>query len=151
RANPRSNLLRRSAALLRRTVVSLPADAVLVPEFRHKDVPLARLVATLSGSALIVDPLVSRLDTQVGDWGSASAASLQGDHNRPLAHAAVRFADLLLCDTAAHAAYFQTRHRVPRERCAVVPVGFDDTVFQPRPEPTGPFEVAFFGSFLPLH
>src|SRR5262249_44813063 len=44
-----------------------------------------------------------------------------------------------------------TRHRVPRERCAVVPVGFDDTVFQPRPEPTGPFEVAFFGSFLPLH
>jgi glycosyltransferase involved in cell wall biosynthesis len=125
---------------------------VLVPEFRHKDVPQARLLSTLAGVPLIVDPLVSRVDTKVGDWGTTRAGSLQAEHNARIDRAAVRFADLVLCDTPGHARYFQERYRVPPERTAVVPVGFDDTVFQPSPEPpASPFRVAFFGSYLPLH
>ena len=102
-----------------------------MPEFRHKDVPLARFLADLSGASLVVDPLVSRYDTKIDDWGSAAPHSLQASHNRRIDRAAVRFADLLLCDTRAHAAYFRDRYRVPSERIAVVPVGFDDTVFRP--------------------
>src|SRR5678816_3822256 len=126
--------------------------ALLVPEFRHKDVPLARLLATLAGTGLVVDPLVSRYDTKVGAWGTTAPGSLQADHNRRIDRAALRFADLVLCDTAAHAAYYQRHTRVPPERCAVVPVGFDDAVFRPLPEPpAAPFRVAFYGSYLPLH
>jgi glycosyltransferase involved in cell wall biosynthesis len=144
--------LRRSALLLRRFARAARPDVVLVPEFRHKDVPLARLLASVSGAALVVDPLVSRWDTKVADWGATSPRSLQADHNRRIDRAAVRFADLLLCDTRAHALYFHRFYRTPLSRVAVVPVGFDDSVFRPLPPPpVAPFRVAFFGSYLPLH
>jgi len=142
----------RYARLLRRYLKRGVSDAVLVPEFRHKDVPLARLLTCVSGASLVVDPLISRYDTKVDDWGSTRRGSLQADHNRRIDRAAMRFADLLLCDTPQHAAYFQACCRVPPERCAVVPVGYDDTLFRPLPEPPeAPFRVAFFGSYLPLH
>ncbi len=152
RAPPRARFVRRSATLGWRVRRVLPATAFLVPEFRHKDVPLARLIATLNGTALVVDPLVSRYDTKVGDWGTTAAHALQAGHNQRIDRAALAFADLVLCDTQAHAEYYQTAYRVRPDRCAVVPVGFDDTVFAPIPEPPpGPFRVAFFGSYLPLH
>jgi len=153
RAPSRARLVRRSAVLVARWSRLARPDAVLVPEFRHKDVPLARFLADLAGASLVVDPLVSRYDTKVDDWGSAAPASLQAGHNRRIDRAAVRFADLLLCDTEAHARYFHAHYRVPLARIAVVPVGFDDTVFRPLAPAaaTAPFRVAFFGSFLPLH
>jgi len=146
------NSLLRYPVLLARHARRAHCDALLVPEFRHKDVPLARLLATISRASLVVDPLVSRYDTRVHDWGNVSETSISAAHSRRVDRAAVRFADLLLCDTAQHAAYFAHAYRVPSERCAVVPVGFDDVVFQPQPEPAlQPFRVAFYGSFLPLH
>jgi glycosyltransferase involved in cell wall biosynthesis len=152
RTRTRSRLPRRTLDLLWRWGRGPRGDALLVPEFRHKDVPLARLLATLAGIPLVVDPLVSRHDTKVGDWGSTAEHSLQADHNRRIDRAAVRFADLVLCDTPQHARYFQDNYRVPAAACAVVPVGFDDSIFQPLPEPeAAPFRVAFFGSYLPLH
>jgi glycosyltransferase involved in cell wall biosynthesis len=150
--DPRARGVRRTIQLGWRWIRQARPDAVLVPEFRHKDVPLARLLATLSGASLVVDPLISRWDTKVEDWASTAPASLQADHNRRIDRAAVRFADLLVCDTAAHARYFERHYRAPAERCVVVPVGFDDTLWQPAPEPgEAPFRVAFFGSYLPLH
>jgi glycosyltransferase involved in cell wall biosynthesis len=144
--------LPRYAALVAAFARQRRAPVLLVPEFRHKDVPLARLLATLSGASLVVDPLISRYDTRVHDWRSSAPGSWAADHSRRVDRATVRFADLVLCDTALHAALFQRDYRVPAERCAVVPVGFDDVVFQPCPEPSvGPFRVAFFGSYLPLH
>ena len=149
--NWQSSLLR-YAALLGRHVRHARCDVLVVPEFRHKDVPLARLLASVSRASLVVDPLVSRYDTRVHDWGNVPDASFTAAHSRRVDRAAMRFADLLLCDTAQHAHYFARAYRVPLERCAVVPVGFDDVVFQPLPEPVAPpFRVAFFGSFLPLH
>jgi len=152
RSAARGSPLLRGIRLARQAFSGAGADALLVPEFRHKDVPLGRLVATLRNAALLVDPLVSRYDTKVGDWGTTAVGSLQADHNHRIDRAAMRFADVLLCDTAAHARFFQEEFRVPAARCAIVPVGFDDAVFQPLPEPAdGAFEVAFFGSYLPLH
>lgn len=144
--------LLRYAILLGRHLRRAACDAILVPEFRHKDVPLARALSSLSRASLVVDPLVSRYDTRVNDWGTAAPASFVAAHSQRVDRAAVRFADLLVCDTEAHARYFEDSYRVPHERCAVVPVGFDDVVFQPLPQPAEqPFRVAFFGSYLPLH
>src|SRR5262249_51828256 len=50
-------------------------DAVLVPAFRHKDVPLARLLA--GRRPLVFDPLVSRWDTLVEDWALHAPGSAQ--------------------------------------------------------------------------
>jgi glycosyltransferase involved in cell wall biosynthesis len=142
----------RYAALIAAFARQPRAPVILVPEFRHKDVPLARLLATLTAATLVVDPLISRFDTRVHDWRSSAEGSWAADHSRRVDRAAVRFADLVLSDTSLHAAYFQREYRVPAARCAVVPVGFDDVVFRPCDEPsTGPFRVAFFGSYLPLH
>lgn len=152
RAPVRARLLRRSVLLLLRWLRTPRPDAILVPEFRHKDVPLARFLADCAGVPLIVDPLVSRYDTKIEDWRNASPDSFQAAHNRRLDRAAMRFADLLICDTTAHADYYVRHTRVPKVRTAVVPVGFDDVVFRPLPPPPiGPFRVAFYGSFLPLH
>jgi len=151
-ADPRQSFVRRYAHLAWNLRHVGRADALLVPEFRHKDVPLARLAATFRGTDLIVDPLVSRHDTKVGDWRAAAPGSFQSDHNHRIDRAALRFADLVLCDTPQHAALFRRSCRVPASRCAVVPVGFDDARWRMRPEPPSqPFRVAFFGSYLPLH
>ncbi len=150
--DPRAGLPRRSLMLAARFVRAGRSDLVLVPEFRHKDVPLARLLCDLTHRPLVVDPLVSRFDTKVGDWGTTPPESLQAQHNRRIDRAAVRFADLLLADTPQHASFFQAAYRVSAERCAVVPVGFDDTRMHRLPAPPpGPFRVAFYGSYLPLH
>jgi hypothetical protein len=58
------------------------ADVMFVPEFRHKDVPLA---AMLRGRRpLVFDPLVSRWDTLVGDWKIHGQGSGQARWNRML-------------------------------------------------------------------
>lgn len=151
-ADPQHSFPRRYAALGWNLRHVGRTDAFLVPEFRHKDVPLARLAATFHGADLIVDPLVSRHDTKIGDWAAAAEGSFQSDHNRRIDRAAMRFADLVLADTPQHAAYYARAYRVPVARCAVVPVGFDDARWRVQPDPPAqPFRVAFFGSYLPLH
>ena len=55
-------------------------DAVFVPAFRHKDVPLARLLA--GRRPLVFDPLVSRWDTLVEDWALHAPRSAQAAWNR---------------------------------------------------------------------
>ena len=57
-------------------------DVVLVPEFRHKDVPLAR--ALRGRRPLVFDPLISRWDTLVDDWGLHAAGSGQARWNRAI-------------------------------------------------------------------
>ena len=89
------------------------AGCVLVPEFRHKDMPLARWLA--GGRRLVFDPLVSRHDTLVGDWGLHAPDSFQARWNLAIDRAALGRADLVLCDTWAHGALFETLG-VPRAR-----------------------------------
>ena len=52
-------------------------DVVLVPEFRHKDVPLAAWLSRLGGKRCVFDPLVSRYDTKIHDRADASARALR--------------------------------------------------------------------------
>jgi glycosyltransferase involved in cell wall biosynthesis len=128
-------------------------DVLFVPEFRHKDVPLAWALSRWSGKLCVFDPLVSRYDTRVHDRGDADARGLQASHNLNLDRIALSLPDLALADTAAHAHYFRERLAAPDARVRVLPVGYDDTVFRPAPATAADdiVRVLFYGSYLPLH
>ncbi len=128
-------------------------DLLFVPDFRHKDVPLAWAVARLSGKRVIFDPLVSRYETKVLDRGDAGEGSPQAWHNRNLDKISFSLPDLIIADTAEHAEYYHESYGVDRGRIGVVPVGFDEDIFRPTPPrlEDGTLHVLFYGSFLPLH
>lgn len=154
-ASPRAKVLRRYTTLLRRwrRLEDRSFAALYVPEFRHKDMPLAHLLARRSGIPCIFDPLVSRFDTRVHDRGDADVRGLQAAHNKNLDRMSFALADLVLADTQAHADLYMTELAPPDTRVRVLEVGYDDAVFRPAPAPRddGTAIVLFYGSFLPLH
>lgn len=129
--------------------VARAADVIVVPEFRHKDVPLA---AALRGRRrLVFDPLVSRWDTLVGDWGLHRSGSAKARWNRALDRWSLRAADLVLCDTWAHGELF-VELGAPRSRLRRVLVGAEDAFFALAPPPDeAPVRILYVGGFLPLH
>ena len=131
------------------------ADVLYVPAFGQKDVPLARLLAFASARTVVFDPLADRYETKILDRGRRSPDSLAALWNKWIDAAAFRLADVVLADTVAHAARYAEAYGVPGRKLVVVPVGYDDTLFDPgfapRAPASGPFTVLFFGSFLPLH
>jgi glycosyltransferase involved in cell wall biosynthesis len=128
-------------------------DALFVPEFRHKDVPLAHLLARRAGVPCVFDPLVSRYDTRVFDRGDADPRGAQAWHNKNLDRLSFALADLVLADTRAHADLFAEELAPPDTPIRVLEVGCDDAVFRPAPPPLedGVATVLFYGSYLPLH
>jgi len=129
--------------------VAKRTDVVLVPEFRHKDVPLARAVK--GTRPLVFDPLVSRWDTLVEDWRLHAEGSAQARWNRAIDRWAFRAADRLLCDTWAHGELFVALG-AERSRLRRVLVGAEPAFFQvPPPPEQGPVRLTYIGGFLPLH
>lgn len=126
----------------------LDSQVILVPEFRHKDVPLARLLA--GRRRLVFDPLVSRWDTAL-DRREYKRDSGQAWWNRSIDRWSLQLADVVLCDTWAHGALFETLGAA-RDRLCRVPVGAEDAFFEvPPPPATGPVRLLYVGGFLPLH
>lgn len=158
---PRSGGLARTAGLLTRWLArggTAGADAILVPSFAHRDVPLAWVLGRLAGAPVLFDPLVSRWDTQVGDLGRVRAGSVTAARLRMSDRASLRAADLVLCDTWEHGDFLSNEYGVPRRKLARVPVGADHTAFahgalraEAPPVPREGVDVVFIGSFLPLH
>lgn len=129
--------------------VAAQADVVLVPEFRHKDVPLARWLR--GRRPLVFDPLVSRWDTLVGDWKLHGRASAQARWNRAIDRWSLRAADLVLCDTWAHGELFESLG-ARRSSLRRVLVGAEDAFFAvPGPTAAAELRVTYVGGFLPLH
>jgi glycosyltransferase involved in cell wall biosynthesis len=136
-------------------------SVIYVPEFRHKDVPLAWFLAKLTGKRIVFDPLVSRYDTKVRDRGDAKERSMQAWHNRNIDRLSLSLPDLVLADTKAHADYYVGELGASGEKVRVLPVGFDEDLFTSRrqgeeaangKESGGkPLKVLFFGNYLPLH
>ncbi len=153
RVDGRLKVHMRYPALIARFLESRDRGGVmLVPEFRHKDVPLAWALARCAGRRLVFDPLVSRYETRVLDRADAARGSAQARHNRNIDSISLRLPDLVLADTSAHAEFYAREFGVPRGRIRVLPVGFDDRLFAEAPPPRGrPVAVLFYGSFLPLH
>ncbi len=131
-------------------------DAVLVPSFGHRDIPLAGLLGRAIDSPVIFDPLVSRWDTQVGDMGRLRGGSWGAHRVRASDRLSLRLPDCVLCDTWEHGDFYSSEFGVARKKLSRVPVGADRFAFElgarraPRPR-TGPLDVVYVGGFLPLH
>jgi len=129
--------------------VAKATDVVLVPEFRHKDVRLASLLK--GRRPLVFDPLVSRWDTLVADWGLHARGSWQARRNRAIDRRAFRAADRLLCDTWAHGELFVALG-ADRAKLRRVLVGAEPEFFTVPPPPAAePIRITYIGGFLPLH
>lgn len=131
-------------------------DAMIVPAFGHRDVPLAWALGRASGVPVVFDPLVSRWDTQVGDLGRVATKSLEAGRLRSSDRLALSLADLVLCDTWEHGDLYSTEFGVPRSKLWRVPVGADRGAFdragaRAGARPPGRLEVVYVGGFLPLH
>lgn len=154
-------LLVRLAARSTRSFPLRRADAIYVPAFCQKDIPLARFIATCAARPVVFDPLAPRYETKILDRRRRPADSLTARWNWWIDAAAFRLSDIVLADTAAHAAYYASAYGVPARKLVVVPCGYDDALFDPArafavkaQEPASvaaAFTVLFFGSFLPLH
>jgi glycosyltransferase involved in cell wall biosynthesis len=128
----------------------------LVPEFCAKDVPLAKLLGLLTARRVVFDPLAARYETKILDWRRKPPSSLTAWWNFRIDAVSFRLADLILTDTAAHRNYFLRTYALKPKKAAVLPIGCDDRLFRPLPRSPRtadgrPFDVLFFGSFLPLH
>lgn len=153
---PRTPALLREAKLIGRWVAALGSlDALIVPAFGHRDVPLAVALGRVSGVPVLFDPLVSRWDTQVGDLGRVRENSFASFRLRMSDRAALSLPDLILCDTWEHGDLYSTEYGVPRSKLRRVPVGADRAAFERgyrRPvSPRARIEVVYVGGFLPLH
>jgi glycosyltransferase involved in cell wall biosynthesis len=133
------------------------ADVVLVGYLGHHDIAilaaLRRAVRALRERPLVFDPFFSLYDTIVSDRALLRPQSGAARALRRAEQWVLRGADLILADTAAHAAYYQALAGLPAERLRVVPVGADERLF-PRHDPRPPREelrVLFYGTYIPLH
>lgn len=154
RAPVRWKIFKRYPVLLWRYLRNGRNGAILfIPDFRHKDVPLAWLLARLAGQRCVFDPLVSRYETRVLDRGDVADGSLQSWHNRNIDRISFHLPDLVLTDTGAHAAFFSEQYGIDPDRIRTLHIGYDDELFAERPLPSGggSIRVLFYGTYLPLH
>lgn len=127
----------------------MECEIVWVPEFRHKDVVVARALA--GRRPLVFDPLVSRWDTLVGDWRLHAAGSGQAHWNRLIDRWSLRAADRVLCDTWAHGELF-VELGARRSAMRRLLVGAEEMFFAVGPPPVPePVRILYVGGFLPLH
>ena len=131
-------------------------DAVLVPSFGHRDLPLAELLGRATDSPVLFDPLVSRWDTQVGDLGRLRKGSLSAWRVRVSDRVSLTLADMVICDTWEHGDFYSNEFGVARRKLSRVPVGADRFAFDlgerraSRPR-AGPLDIVYLGGYLPLH
>ncbi len=124
-------------------------DAVLVGYPGHFDLPAARRFAR--GRPVVFNPLVSLVDTFVGDRGRFRRGSLPARLLQAIDRRALRAADLVVADTDANADFLAELAGIPRERVPVCLVGAEERVFGPGWSPEGPPTALFVGKLIPLH
>jgi glycosyltransferase involved in cell wall biosynthesis len=146
--------MRYPLAVARFTRAAWKSDLILVPEFCQKDVPLARFFALLFAKRVVFDPVAARYETKIIDWRRRKPGSFAAKWNFFIDRWAFRLSYLVLADTQAHKDYYCRAYGLSESKVAVLPIGYDDRLFQPVAPPKkkgAPFTVLFFGSFLPLH
>lgn len=126
-----------------------PLDAVVAGYPAQPDAVPAWALARARRARLVVDMMISLVDTLGDDRGRAGGAA-----RRALAaadRAALAAADIVLVDTAANAEFMVRRFRVPRGRIVVAPVGAEPDAFPPSPVPDGPCHALWYGKLSPMH
>jgi glycosyltransferase involved in cell wall biosynthesis len=124
-------------------------DAVIVGYPGHFDLPAARRAAR--GAPVVFNPLVSLADTFVDDRGRFRPGSVAARALELVDRRALRSADLVVCDTPAHADHLAGLAGLDPSRVAVCFVGAEERVFSPDRQPQEPFTCLFVGKLIPLH
>jgi glycosyltransferase involved in cell wall biosynthesis len=122
-------------------------DAVIVGYPGHFDLPAARRAAR--GGPVVFNPLVSLADTFVDDRARFRPGSLPARALAAVDRRALRAADLVVCDTQAHADHLTGLADL--DRTAVCFVGAEERVFHPGWTRSEPFRALFVGKLIPLH
>jgi glycosyltransferase involved in cell wall biosynthesis len=124
-------------------------DVVVAGYPAQPDVVPAWLLARTTGAVLVADMMISLADTLAGDRGLAGrrAGALLAGVDR----VTLRLADIVLCDTHAHALFFHERFGVPWAKLVVAPVGAEAGAFPVTPPPAEPPVALFYGKLSPLH
>jgi len=129
------------------------ADVLFVAEFNHTLVPLAWMLARLSGMALIFDPGLSYYDELVLRAKEIKPDSARGLYLRWMETLAYRLPDLVIWFTPVDDEYFQKLFHIPPNRSAWLPPGIDTTLFYPTslPRSESPFVVHWDGNMSSTH
>jgi len=128
-------------------------DTLLVGYPAHVDARLAARLANQRRRPLVVDAMIGLYDTVVRDRALVSEKHPLARIVRAWERSVFRRAALILVDTEEHARSIAQDYDLPPERVAAIPVGIDETLWQPSPMPP-PGEtltVAFWTTFIPLH
>jgi glycosyltransferase involved in cell wall biosynthesis len=152
---PKWQLLRRGLTaypgLIRTVARAQRPDVIFVPYPGYGDVPLIAPIARARRVPLMFDTFISLYDTIVEDRGLRGRKSVIGRATHAADTVACRLAELVLCDTPAHADYFAEATGVSRDRFRVLWLGAQEDVFRPQPDVTPvPGLVVFHGTFVPL-
>ena len=126
-----------------------PVDAVVAGYPAQPDAVPAWAVARAHHAPLVVDMMISLVDTLAGDRGR-----VRGPMEHVLAAAdrlALAAADLVLADTAAGAGFIASRFGVHPDRIVVAPVGAEPGAFPPTPVPAGDGHALWYGKLSPMH
>ena len=125
------------------------ADVILVGYPGHADLAAASHIA--HGRPVVFNPLVSLYDTMVADRARFAPRGLPARAISRVDRYAFRKADLVVADTAAHAAFFAETFQLSADRLGVAFVGAEDRLFTPAPRGDAPFTALFIGKLIPLH
>jgi glycosyltransferase involved in cell wall biosynthesis len=129
-----------------------PGSLLWVPCFRQRDIASARRFAAARRIPLVVDPLISAYDKQVGERLKFPADSPRARRLLAWERDRLGVADRVVVDTEGHREYFHEVLGVDLKNLFVIPVGAEERLFQPAPaaDPSAGIEALFYGSFLPL-
>ncbi len=101
---------------------------------------------------MLFDAFVSNYDTLAFDRGAFAADSLRGRLALALDRIPCALANGVLLDTQAHADYFVAQLGVDAAKVQALPVGCNEEIFRPTPQPIGePTIVLCYCTYLPLH
>ncbi len=130
----------------RHQVVVIPYPGIL-------DVLVLWPLAKLRGAKICWDMFLSLYDTTVIDRALLHRGSIAARLLYAAEWLATRAADLVMLDTATHAAYIAELFGLPPAKMAAFQVGAETDVFvrAAQPPATDPIQVLFYGQFIPLH
>lgn len=128
-------------------------DATIVLFLGHTNIPLAKILTTLTAKPLIFDAFISLYDTYVFDRKWVKEGSLKSKFYFYLDKLTCMISDIILLDTNEHINYFHETFGIEKKKFRRIFVGTDNTIFYPREKTKSDdaFIITFHGTFIPLH
>jgi len=128
-------------------------NILMVCEAGQSYVPLAKILALLTGKLLVFDAFISQYHVNVLERKKCSKKSIRAIWYYYLDKVACILPDLVFLDSPEHIDYFCKLFDFSKRKFSYFPIGADNEIFFPcEKEKTNSVpQVLFWGSFLPLH